>query len=169
VQPLVTRTETRLADGGLLALLAAMLLVRYGVHLLLFRQPGLLDSQLVAGCGLLVLLNLAGLLLPRSLSGVVQTLGLLAWVYALSLLPRYLWPTGTYARGVVYAALALALLSFVLRLVMRARWGAAIYGKGWAWIDRWAQDRSLRARVFAKQALVALGYRRAKAAGQVES
>jgi hypothetical protein len=131
----------------------------------------MLDTQLVAGGFLLAAINIAGVFVPRAYAAVPLLLGLLGWLYGLSLLPRYLrwlWKTGSEAPQpdwLVWGALGLALASFILRWWMNRQWSAEIYGKGWAWIDNWAQDKSLRARVLARKALVALGYRRARLAG----
>jgi hypothetical protein len=162
MQPLVSKSEAWLADGGLLALLGGLLL-RLLIGLALSRSIWLLDTQLI-GCSVLVLgLNLAALYLPHSLSGIPQALGALGWACGLSLLPQYfLWHTGPRAHWLVLASLILALVSFGLRWWMARKWSAEIYGKGWAWIDNWAQPRSLRARLLARKALVALGYRRSR-------
>jgi hypothetical protein len=163
VEPLVSKTETRLADGGLLAIFAGVL-ARFAIWFALTRSNPLLDIQLVAGALLVAALNFSALLLPRGMSGVPVSFGLLGWLYALTLLPRYfsLWQLGERPDSHVYGALGLAALSFIVRLVMTSRWSREIHGKGWAWIDHWAQQRSLRARVLAKRALITLGYRRAR-------
>lgn len=169
MQPLVSKAETWLADGGLLALGIGVLL-RLLLGFVLTRNSWLLDSQLIAGGLLVLLINLAGLYLPRTLSGVPIFLGLLGWLYALSMPFRYffLWKTGQRPDWLVYTALGLAAVCFILRWFMARKWSAQIYGKGWAWIDNWAGERSLRARVLAKKALVTLGYRRAREAGGAE-
>ena len=165
VEPLVTPVESRLADGGLLAL-GTGLLLRLLLGYALTRQSWILDTQLI-GCALLIIaLNLAGLLLPRAYAAVPMSLGLLGWLAALTLLPRYfIWHIGARAHWLVWGLVALALASFVWRWLLARNWNAQITGKGWAWIDNWAHERSLRARVLAKKALVALGYRRARAMG----
>jgi hypothetical protein len=163
VQPLVSRSEAWLADGGLLAMGIGVVL-RILIGFVLTRNNWMLDSQLIAGGLLVLFINLAGLFLTRTLAGVPLFLGLLGWLYALSMPFRYffLWKTGARPEWLVYTALGLAAASFILRRVMASRWSTEIYGKGWAWIDNWASERSLRARVLAKKALVTLGYRRAK-------
>jgi hypothetical protein len=163
VEPLVSSTETRLADGGLLAILVALAL-RWAVFMAWKHNSALLDSQLIAAGVLIAALNLTGLFLPRALAAVPMLLGALGWAFALSLAPPYFWPTGERPQWIVWGALGLGALSFAARWWMLRRWSATIYGKGWAWIDNWARDRSLRARVLARKALITLGYRRAREA-----
>ena len=169
MQPLVSKGEIWLADGGLLAMAIGVLL-RLLVGFALTRNNWLLDSQIIVGGLLVLLINLAGIYLPRALGGVPLFLGLLGWVYAASMPFRYffLWKTGERAQWLVLTALGLALASFILRWLLARKWSAEIYGKGWAWIDNWASERSLRARVLAKKALVTLGYRRAREGGSGE-
>jgi hypothetical protein len=167
VGSLVSSAESRLADGGLLAILAGLAL-RWAIWFVITRNSGLLDTQLITGGILLVLINLAGLFLPRSMAAIPMLLGMLGWVFGLSLVPRYLWPTGGRPQWMVWGVLGLAAASFLLRWLLARRWSAQLSGKGWAWIDNWAKERSLRARVLARRLLLVLGYRRAHEVGAVE-
>jgi hypothetical protein len=168
---LVSRAEKLIADGGLLAL-GICILLRLAVWYALTRNNPMLDSQLI-WLGLLVTLyNLAGLYLPRTYSVVPQTLGALCWLAGMTLLPRYfqsIWRTGSRPDWLVFTALGLVVASFIARLITQRIWSGQIYGKGWAWIDNWARDRSLRARMLASRALVTLGYRRARQAASVDT
>lgn len=164
MEPLVSQAERRWAEGGLLALLL-LLAVRVIVLYALTRSPGLTPLHYIVAGTLVAALNFGGLLLPRSVGGVLIPLGVLGWLAAISLLPwpfRMLYPPRVGELWLVWLAVGLALASFALRFVLQRRWRGQLAGHGYAWIENWAREKPLRARMLARRVLIALGYERAK-------
>jgi hypothetical protein len=158
-QPLITRAELWLHTGGGLALLGAIAL-RCALGFLLTRDLWLLDSQLFWSCLLLAALRAAGCLLPRRYGTAASTLlGLLGWLLALSILPRYGWPTGAWPHWLLLAAGGLLLAMLALYGLLRRRWLMQLRGHGFAWMLAWAAGRPLHARLLTRQVLRQLGYR----------
>jgi hypothetical protein len=156
---LVSRYELWLHNGATLALWAAVV-IRVGWGYAMTRNLWLLDSQIVAVCLLLAALYVTGSLVPRSYSAAVSTLlGTVAWLAALSLLPRYAWPTTHLANWLLIYTAALLLLALLLRAVLRRRWYGELRGHGYAWMEEWAQPRALYARMLALRVMRSLGYR----------
>jgi hypothetical protein len=155
---LVSRYEFRLHEGGALALWAAVLL-RVGWGYAFTRNLWLLDSQIAAVSILLAALYTASSLVPRSYGSVVSTLlGGLAWLTAFSLLPRYAWPTTSMADWLLVYAVALLLCAVLARTLLRRRWLRQLRGHGFAWMEEWAAERSLYARLLTLRVMRSLGY-----------
>ncbi|MCH7471790.1 hypothetical protein IIA79_02430 [bacterium] len=163
MRPLVSRWEYAFHEAGAAALWLAILLRLFHSFRLSFdwlRDSWLLDSQLLAACLIFVLLNLTGCLLPRATgTGASYLLGGVAWAAALSMLPRFLWPTGQLQAPVLWTVGGLALFSLILRFVLRRTWLAGLQGHGFKWMLDWAGERPLYARLVARNALKSIGYR----------
>lgn len=155
---LVSRYELWLHKGGALALWAGVL-IRVGWGYAMTRNLWLLDSQIAAVSLLLAALYLTGSFVPRSYGSSVSTLlGGLAWLTALSLLPRYGWPTTQMANWLLVFAAALMLLTLLVRAILRRRWYGQLRGHGFVWMEEWAEPRALYARLLALRVMRSLGY-----------
>ena len=155
---LAHRAELVLHEGGGWVL-TAFALTRLASGLALEHVRWLLDSQVLACCLLLGLLQLSGTVLPRRMGYLASgLLGGFAWITAASFIPRYGWPhwhAGPWGLGIALSAFALCVLH---RLARRRRWLGILSGHGYEWILSWAEERPLYARVLAKRALRSLGY-----------
>ena len=154
---LVSRFEYWLVQGGLYALLAAML-GRLAVGYIVDRHFWLLESQLAVCMLLISLLYVSGSLVAgiAGQAGVGAT-GLLLWLCALSLLPRFGWPVAPLARWVGIVLLVLLVFSMTLKNLKTRRWLIQLGGHGFEWIEDWAQGKPFYARLLALRVMRALG------------
>jgi hypothetical protein len=142
-----------------LAALWLAVLLREGLPLLLYRQSWLLPSQLLAALLLSAAAISAALLLPRAYGlSINGLLGLSCWAAAISLAPRYLWPTAPRPLWQLVLAAAYLLAAILLRSIYLRRWGLLLRGHGWAWMLDWAAERPLYARLLAWRNLRLLGW-----------
>ena len=154
---LVSRLETWLVQGGLFALLAAMLF-RLAFGYLSDRHSWLLESQLVACLLLVSLLYLSGSLVA-GIAGQAAAggTGLLSWLCALSLLPRFGWPVAPIPKWMFVVALMLLGFSMTLKNLKTRRWLVQLRGHGFEWIEEWAQGKPFYARLLAMSVIRSLG------------
>jgi len=156
---LVHRAELILHEGGGWVLIA-FALMRLASGLAIEHVRWLLDSQVLACCLLLALLQLCGTVFDRRTGYVASgVLGTAAWAAALTLIPRYGWPRWHAGPWLIGGALALLVLCVLYRLARRRRWLAILSGHGYEWILSWAEERPLYARILARRVLKSLGYR----------
>jgi hypothetical protein len=157
-RPLVPRELIWLCETGALALYAGIL---FRLSMIFFMHHSwLLDTQIAGACLLLALLNFCGSAVPRAFGDpLMYLLGALLWICALSMIPRYLWPTTQLSNSLLVAAAVMLGLAFAFRFARQQRWFSRMRGKGWQWILDWAGEQPFYARRLAQKALRAIGYR----------